>query len=80
VGDIAPVQKLGYSTKEAIAAIGSEKLFLRAQAAGWIQPHVSTGPGGVSLYSLPDLLALWERLGKEVPPLLPCEQAGKKSN
>lgn len=78
MGDIAPIQKLGYSTKEAIAAIGSQKLFLRALAAGWIKPHVSTGPGGVSLYRWADLLTLWERLGRELPPLLPCEQSGKK--
>lgn len=73
MGHIAPAQKLGYSTKEAIQAIGSQKLFLRALHAGWIKPHVSTGAGGVNLYSWPDILALWEHLGKETPPLLPCE-------
>lgn len=78
MGEIAPAQKLGYSTKEAIAAIGSQKLFLRAQAAGWIKAHVSTGQGGVSLYSWPDIVALWDRLGRELPPLLPSELKQKE--
>lgn len=77
MGDLQTVQKLGYSTKEAIAAIGSQKLFLRAQAAGWIKAHVSTGAGGVSLYAWTDIVALWDRLGKEIPPLLPCEEKKK---
>ena len=74
----ASVQKLGFTTAEAILAIGSQKLFRRALVAGWIKPHVTTGAGGVSLYSWGSIEALWARLGQETPPLLPCEIAAKE--
>jgi hypothetical protein len=69
--------KLGFSTAEAIGVIGSQKLFRRALHAGWICAHVSTGAGGVCLYSWESIEALWARLGQETPPLLPCEAKAK---
>jgi len=43
------------------------------------EPHVTTGRGGVNLYKWADIQALWDRLGRELPPKLPSELKGAGS-
>lgn len=65
---------LGVTTKEAIAAIRSEKFFYRALSAGWIKPHIKGKGGRRSIFNAADVEKLFNRLGRELPPLLPYEK------
>jgi len=65
---------LGVTTKEAIAAIRSEKFFYRALSAGWIKPHIKGKGGRRSFFNASDVEKLFNRLGRELPPLLPSEK------
>ena len=65
---------LALTTKEVISTIRSRRLFLRSLTAGWIKPHIQGDRGRTSIFKGEDVQNLWNRLGKEQPPLLPYER------
>jgi hypothetical protein len=72
-------QKLNWSTKEVVEALGSANLFKQLRFHKWLLPLKESRPGRPSLYPVTRVLAVQARMeAGEFPPPLPSETKSAK--